>query len=246
MSDIDPSDELRDAAREALRELLPDLLEGALRSDAPGRRSDGHSAHVHASNGHAPGGPAVNGSAPVDPAVSAAEAQDVAPAVPAPPVAAVLRPSTWSGPPVPGEVIGGRGGQGAPVLDGTPNPGGAAARPPATASPNATVETVTIDDDEDLEAFVRALAARLENPRDRLAIRAGKLRFTLGRACRPAPAGGASGGDVLRIEKGAVTERVVSEAATRGATVVLSRRAVLTPLARDKGRALGVRIEREG
>jgi hypothetical protein len=147
---------------------------------------------------------------------------------------------------MPGEVIGARGGEEVSLFDATPTPGGTAARPPATASPNARVETVTIDDDEDLEAFVRALAARLENPRDRLAIRAGKLRFTLRRGARPASAGGASGDDVLRIEKGAVTERAVSEAAARGATLLLSPRAVLTPLARDKGRALGVRIEREG
>ena len=64
----------------------------------------------------------------------------------------------------------------------------------------------------------------------------------------PAAAGGApvtvSSGD-HRIEKGAVTERAVNAAAAAGARLVLGPRAVLTPLARDRARALGVPIEKE-
>jgi hypothetical protein len=55
---------------------------------------------------------------------------------------------------------------------------------------------------------------------------------------------GASGGD-HRIERGAVTERAVQAAASAGARLVLGPRAVLTPLARDRARALGVPIEKE-
>jgi hypothetical protein len=47
------------------------------------------------------------------------------------------------------------------------------------------------------------------------------------------------------VEKGAVTEAMVAEAAKAGARLVLGRRAVLTPLARDRARAAGVEIERE-
>jgi len=173
--------------------------------------------------------------------------------VPAPPVAAVLRPSTWSAPAAPGEVIG--DAEGSPPV-APPPPGGATVHP-ADVDPSTGVraETVTIDTDEELDAFVRALAARLENPRDRLAIKAGRLRFKLrgaagvrGAAGAAGPAGGTTGGggEVLRIEKGAVTERAVQEAAAKGARLVLAPRAVLTPLARDKARALGVRIEKEG
>jgi hypothetical protein len=50
---------------------------------------------------------------------------------------------------------------------------------------------------------------------------------------------------VLRVERGAVTERDVKKAAADGARVVIGRRAVLTPLARDKARSLGVVIEKE-
>jgi hypothetical protein len=129
------------------------------------------------------------------------------PQVPAPPVAAVLRPSTWSQPPAPGEVIG----------DG--------------AMPSARVEPVRIDSDAALAAFVQTVLARADE------IRAGALSFTLGQA--PASSG------VVRVDRGAVTERIVKQAADAGARLVLAPRAVITPLAREKARALGVEIERE-
>jgi hypothetical protein len=47
------------------------------------------------------------------------------------------------------------------------------------------------------------------------------------------------------VDKGAVTEAMVGQAAQAGARLVLGRRAVLTPLARDRARAAGVEIERE-
>ena len=86
--------------------------------------------------------------------------------------------------------------------------------------------------DADLDRFVRALLAR---PQDHEAILAGRLRFTLG-------GGAPAAGGALR---GAVTERKVQEAAKAGGRIVLGRGAVLTPLAREKARALGVQIERE-
>jgi len=46
-------------------------------------------------------------------------------------------------------------------------------------------------------------------------------------------------------ERGAVTEAMVSQAARAGERLVLGRGAVLTPLARDRARASGVRIEKE-
>ena len=49
----------------------------------------------------------------------------------------------------------------------------------------------------------------------------------------------------FRIETGAVTERAVQAAAKAGERLVLGRRAVLTPLARDRALSLGVLIERE-
>ena len=59
-----------------------------------------------------------------------------------------------------------------------------------------------------------------------------------GSADRPDPS-------TRRIERGAVTEKMVRDAARAGQRLVLGPRAVLTPLARDKARALGVPVQKE-
>jgi hypothetical protein len=107
----------------------------------------------------------------------------------------------------------------------------------------AEVETVTVRTDRELAAFVTRLLHLVENPRRRDDLRTGRLRFRLA----PGGAAGASGSarPVHRIDKGAVTEAAVRDAARAGARLVLGRRAVLTPLARDRARAAGVEIEKE-
>jgi hypothetical protein len=103
-----------------------------------------------------------------------------------------------------------------------------------------SVETVSLRTDADLSAFVRRLLHLFENPKHRDALRSGRLRFQLA----PVAAAG-SAQPAHRVDKGAVTEAMVSQAAKAGARLVLGRRAVLTPLARDRARAAGVEIERE-
>jgi hypothetical protein len=102
------------------------------------------------------------------------------------------------------------------------------------------VETVSLRTDADLDAFVKRLLRLFENPQRRDALRAGRLRFRLA-----AVAGPGSVQPAHRVDKGAVTEAMVRQAARAGARLVLGRRAVLTPLARDRARAAGVEIERE-
>jgi hypothetical protein len=107
----------------------------------------------------------------------------------------------------------------------------------------AEVETVSVRTDRELAAFVTRLLHLAENPRRRDDLRTGRLRFRLA----PGGAAGAGGSarPVHRIDKGAVTEAAVRDAARAGARLVLGRRAVLTPLARDRARAAGVEIEKE-
>jgi hypothetical protein len=104
----------------------------------------------------------------------------------------------------------------------------------------ASVETVSLRTDADLDAFARRLLHLFENPKHRDALRSGRLRFRLAPTAVPGSARPAH-----RVEKGAVTEAMVRDAARDGARLVLGRRAVLTPLARDRARAAGVEIERE-
>jgi pyruvate/2-oxoglutarate dehydrogenase complex dihydrolipoamide acyltransferase (E2) component len=105
-------------------------------------------------------------------------------------------------------------------------------------SADAEAWTVRISSDEDLHAFALRVLKLADNPKLRRDLIGGRIRFTL--------AGQATGGPAAahRVDKGAVTERTVAAAAKAGARLVLGPRAVLTPLARDKARALGVPIER--
>ena len=114
-------------------------------------------------------------------------------------------------------------------------------------------EDVAMRTDADLDAFARRVAALCEDPGQRAAIREGRRRFRLAGGARAgAGAAAATGGrdaapaaGVVRIDQGAVTERRVAQAAAEGSRLVLGRRAVLTPLARDRARTLGVVIQKE-
>jgi hypothetical protein len=120
-------------------------------------------------------------------------------------------------------------------------PGWRPAAAPATADPDA--EPVSVADDRELNAFAALIARRCEDADERAAIAAGRVRFRLRGTA--ATAEGAAPAAVMRIEKGAVTERTVREAAATGARLVLAPRAVLTPMARDRARSMGVPIEKE-
>ncbi len=131
-----------------------------------------------------------------------------------------------------------------PVPAPLPGPAHAGPAQPGLAYPVSdhaqSVETVSLRTDADLGAFVRRLLHLFENPKHRDELRSGRLRFRLAPTALPGSAQPAQ-----RVEKGAVTEAMVAEAARTGARLVLGRRAVLTPLARDRARAAGVEIERE-
>jgi hypothetical protein len=117
--------------------------------------------------------------------------------------------------------------------------------PAAVQAPEGTAE-VALRTDAELDAFVRRVAALCDDAAQRADLQAGRRRFRLAASdgVRASPARAPSG-SVLRLDRGAVTERTVKQAAADGARLVVGRRAVLTPLARDKARSLGVVIEKE-
>jgi len=168
--------------------------------------------------------------------------EDAVPQVPAPPIARVHRPSGWR-PPAESDTTPAIGTPQVRQLAGGLATGGAPSGAPGSRTAAADIEVVDLRSDADLDAFVRSLVHRFENPRDRMAIRSGKLRFRLGATAAAAAAPAAA--TTIRIERGAVTERVVRDAAAQGARLVLAPRAVLTPMARDRARSLGVEIEKE-
>jgi hypothetical protein len=125
--------------------------------------------------------------------------------------------------------------------------------PAAVIAPRAAegaAQQVSLRTDAELDAFVRRVATLCDNSGQRSALKEGRRRFTLAGAAQPegpapsAPAQAATA-PVVRVDRGAVTERTVKKAAADGARLVVGPRAVLTPLARDKARSLGVQVERE-
>ena len=102
----------------------------------------------------------------------------------------------------------------------------------AAPQPAQGTETVRIGSEAELQAFV----TRLARPGVIESVRSGKLRFTLGQAV-PAPAATSA------VLEGVVSEQKISALAAKG-TLVLGPTAVLTPLARDRARKLGLKIER--
>ena len=122
----------------------------------------------------------------------------------------------------------------APTVADGPVPTG-----PLAADDRSRVDTVRITSDRDLDVFVRNLLRLFENPKTRADLRQGRLSFRLASTARGGP--GAS----RRIDRGAVTERQIADIAAAGSSLVLGPRAVLTPLARERARALGVTIEKE-
>jgi hypothetical protein len=117
------------------------------------------------------------------------------------------------------------------------------ARTPSSGEQATVGEEVVLRTDADLDVFVRRLAALCADPDRRAALQDGRHVFRLSTAGVAKTAPVQDG--VVRVERGAVTERAVSRAAADGARLVLGRGAVLTPLARDKARSLGVTVEKE-
>ncbi|MBX7452812.1 hypothetical protein GR927_32925 [Mycolicibacterium sp. 3033] len=130
-------------------------------------------------------------------------------------------------------------GPSAPAPPAPPAPDGPIPSGPLTADERFRTEAVRITSDAELAAFARHLLHLFENPKNRADLRAGRLTFRLAGVQR------GSGASARRVERGAVTERQIAELAGSGATLVLGPRAVLTPLARERARALGVTIEKE-
>lgn len=122
---------------------------------------------------------------------------------------------------------------------GSAGPSGPTPTGPLAADERSRTDTVSIRSDADLDAFVRNLLRLFENPKTRADLRNGRLTYRLAAATR------GPGGATRRVERGAVTERHVAELAESGTTLVLGPRAVLTPLARERARALGLTIEKE-
>ncbi len=123
----------------------------------------------------------------------------------------------------------------------------APAAPAASEAPR--IEAVSISNDGELQAFVRRLLDLSADSGGREALCSGRHGFRLaggGPAAPSAPDGAAPAvGGTARIDSGVLSESKVIGLARSGREIVLGKRVVVTPLARDKARQLGVKLERE-
>jgi len=101
------------------------------------------------------------------------------------------------------------------------------------------VETVQISTDADLANFIQRLVRLVDDPTTGRAVRAGRHRFTLAGAA-PSPVAP----DQAAVLGGTITEARINRNAKSG-VIILAPDAVITPLARDRARALGLKIERK-
>ena len=102
---------------------------------------------------------------------------------------------------------------------------------------------IAITHDGDLNSFARDLVAAAEQADLREAVKTGKVTFTLARygsAVHAAPARPAH-----RIDKGLVTEMMVTEIGRSANRIVVGKGVVVTPLGRDKARELKIEIVRD-
>lgn len=104
-------------------------------------------------------------------------------------------------------------------------------------------ESVTITSQADLDRAVRRIVEAAQDPEGRAAVERGDISFVLAAEAPTHEAGQAP--VVHRVEKGAVTERHVRAAAEAGAIIATARRVVITPLARDRSRSMGVVIRKD-
>lgn len=111
------------------------------------------------------------------------------------------------------------------------------------------IRPVQLTSDTELNSFVRSIIGILDDPREAPRLRTGAITFRLAareHTVEPtAPERGTPNDKLVRLDRGAVTEKVVNTAAAQGDRIVITGRAVLTPLARDAARRLGVDITKE-
>lgn len=108
-------------------------------------------------------------------------------------------------------------------------------------------EAVKISSDADLNAFVRSLLKRMDDPAVRNDLETGRLEFVLdGKGAIPTnpPRDDVTAGTVHRVEHGFLSERQIDRLPSSIKRVMVSKAVRLTPLARDRARQRGIVIER--
>ncbi len=125
------------------------------------------------------------------------------------------------------------------AIPNVPSSGAIGDRISAAARGGGGTVKVRIASDQDLRAFASALLTCRDAAAQRALVE-GTVKLALDRG--PGSPGSRPG--TARIDRGVVSEARISEIARAHATLTLGKSAVLTPLARDRARAVGLAIVR--
>lgn len=114
------------------------------------------------------------------------------------------------------------------------------------ATPAAVTEQVSLSSNSDVFAFVQRILDMATDSATANRLRSGQIRFELAVSqSGPTVAEAGNSDRSLRIERGAITESMVNKAAAEGGKLIAGTAAVITPLARERARKLGVTITKE-
>ena len=122
-------------------------------------------------------------------------------------------------------------------------------KPRAAAAPASAEERVAIAGDADLVTFARRVLSLAGDPTKAKEIAAGRYPFRLDRPAAaanaaPAPQPHTPAGQSHRIESGIVTESTLNKLPRGLSRLLLGPGVTVTPLAKDRARALGLTLER--
>ena len=125
----------------------------------------------------------------------------------------------------------------------------AAIRQPKAAPASAAEERIAIASDGDLIAFARRVLSLAGDPANAKEIAAGRYPFRLSRPAAPHSAGTpaqptAPVAQSHRIDSGVVTESTLNKLPRGLSRLLLGPGVTVTPLAKDRARALGLTFER--
>ncbi len=123
-----------------------------------------------------------------------------------------------------------------------------------TQQTSVVVEPVDLSSDEAIQVFVDRILDLSEDVETRGRLRTGKIQFVHSHRPKPSSISSAEAfkenqnqdlDEAAHIDSGAVTETSIRRLGPHTATLFLGRRAVLTPLAKERARIRGIVIVRE-
>lgn len=119
---------------------------------------------------------------------------------------------------------------------------------PAPTNPAAVTEPVVLTNNSEVFGFVQRILDMATDSATASRLRSGQIRFELSGASADSGVSAdttSNSSQGFRVERGAITEALIKKAAAAGGVLIAGPTTVITPLARERARKLGVTINKE-